>query len=62
MLYGVNFLAEVGYFRKADRFWTREDFPEARRNLQIIEAKIRSMRSADASLKDALATLEELKR
>ena len=28
--YGVSFLRETGYFRREDRFWTDQDFPEAK--------------------------------
>lgn len=27
--YGASFLARIGYFDRADRFWTNRDFPEA---------------------------------
>jgi hypothetical protein len=27
--YGASFLARIGYFDKADRFWTDREFPDA---------------------------------
>jgi hypothetical protein len=40
--FGVAFLARIGYFDKAKRFWTSEDFPEAEANRQHIIAFIKA--------------------
>jgi len=37
--YGVSFLRETGYFRREERFWTDQDFPNAKAVSDRIEAK-----------------------
>ena len=56
--YGVSFLRETGYFRREDRFWTDQDFPEAEKVRKQIEARIKSIGLNDPGLKDAYNTLE----
>jgi len=41
--YGVNFLEETGYFDRANRFWTNQDFPDADSVRNRIEAKLKSI-------------------
>jgi hypothetical protein len=55
--YGVSFLKETGYFRREDRFWTDQDFPEAKAIHDRIEAKLKSTGLNDPGLKDAYETL-----
>lgn len=47
--FGVNFLARMGYFNKARRFWTTEDFPEAEANREKIVAFIRAHQNTGAA-------------
>jgi len=56
--YGVNFLAELGYFQSKDRFWTDQQFPESRSVHDHIEAKLKSMGLNDPGLKEAYDTLQ----
>ena len=55
--YGVSFLQETGYFRREDRFWTDQDFPNAKAVRDQIEAKLKSIGLNDPGLKDAYETL-----
>jgi len=56
--YGISFLREAGYFRREDRFWTNQDFPEAKAVHDRIEAKLKSLGPNDPKLKDAFETLQ----
>ena len=56
--YGVDFLQEVGYFNRQNRFWTSEDFPEAKAVRDRIEASLRQLGLHDPGLKDAYETLQ----
>jgi hypothetical protein len=56
--YGVDFLAELGYFQRKDRFWTDQEFPGSRAVHDRIEAKLRSMGTGDPGLKEAYDTLQ----
>jgi hypothetical protein len=58
--YGVYFLRETGYFRREDRFWTDQDFPDAKSVHDRIEAKIKSMGLNDSGLKQAYEALQAL--
>jgi hypothetical protein len=55
--YGVSFLRETGYFRREDRFWTDQDFPNAKAVRDSIEAKLKSIGLNDRGLKDAYESL-----
>jgi hypothetical protein len=55
--YGVSFLRETGYFRPEERFWTDQDFPNAKAVADRIEAKLKSIGLNDPGLKDAYETL-----
>ena len=55
--YGVSFLIETGYFNREDRFWTNQDFPNAKTVRNHIEAKLKSIGLNDSGLKDAYDTL-----
>jgi hypothetical protein len=55
--YGVEFLNETGYFQSKDRFWTDQNFPEAKTVHDRIKAKIISIGLNDPGLKDAYETL-----
>ena len=55
--YGVSFLQDAGYFRREDRFWTDQDFPDAKAVADRIEAKLKSIGLNDPGLKDAYETL-----
>jgi hypothetical protein len=55
--YGVTFLVETGFFRRQDRFWTDQDFPEATAIHDHIKTRLKSMGFNDPKLKDAYETL-----
>jgi hypothetical protein len=56
--YGVDFLAELGYFQSKDRFWTDQQFPKSKAVHDRIEAKLKSMLLSDPGLKEAYDTLQ----
>jgi hypothetical protein len=56
--YGIWFLQETGYFRPADRFWTKRDFPESRAVRARIAAKLNSIGLSDPGLREAYETLQ----
>jgi hypothetical protein len=56
--YGVDFLQEVGYFNHQNRFWTNQDFPNAKAIHDRIEAKLKSTGLHDPGLKDAYQNLQ----
>ncbi len=55
--YGVAFLSETGYFQKEKRFWTDENFPEAKSVREHIKAKLLSIGLNNPGLQDAYETL-----
>ena len=58
--YGVSFLREAGYFQRDKRFWTDQDFPQAKAVHDRIEAKIQSIGLNDPGLKDTYNTLHAM--
>ena len=56
--YGVDFLAELGYFQSKDRFWTEQQFPESKVVHDRIEAKLKSMGLSDSGLREAYNALQ----
>ncbi len=56
--YGVDFLAELGYFQSEDRFWTDQQFPESTAIRGQIETKLKSTGLQDPGLKEAYDTLQ----
>jgi hypothetical protein len=59
--YGVYFLNETGYFRPQDRFWTTQDFPEAKTIREHIEARLKHIGLAGSGIREAYETLESTK-
>ena len=57
--YGVYFLRETGYFRREDRFWTDQDFPDAAAVRERIESKLKSTGLNDPEMRSAYEVLEE---
>jgi hypothetical protein len=57
-IYGVAFLKETGYFRREDRFWTTQDFPEARAVHDRIEARLKSIGLNDPGMHSAYGILQ----
>jgi len=61
--FGTAFLARIGYFDKARRFWTDEEFPgaaEAKRHIAAyIQAHLGSGGEGGSYYRDALALLDE---
>lgn len=57
--YGVYFLRDTGYFNRQDRFWTDQDFPNAKSAHDKIEAKLKSIGFGDPGIRDAYKMLEE---
>jgi hypothetical protein len=55
--YGVSFLREAGYFRREDRFWTDQEFPEAQGVSDRIDARLKAIGLNDPGLKSAYQTL-----
>ena len=55
--YGVAFLSETGYFDSKNRFWTSQNFPEAKSVQNQIETKLMSIGLKSSGLKDAYETL-----
>ena len=55
--YGVAFLSETGYFESKNRFWTNQDFPDAKAVRNRIEAKLLSIGLKSSGLRDAYETL-----
>jgi hypothetical protein len=47
--FGVGFLARIGYFDKAKRFWTKEDFPDAELQRKQIISFIRAHQDTGAA-------------
>jgi hypothetical protein len=59
--YGVSFLTEAGYFRREDRFWTDQDFPDSQAIRERIEAKLKSTGLNDPNMRDAYDQLQAVK-
>ena len=59
-MYGVAFLKEAGYFRRDERFWTSQDFPEARTIHDRIEAKLKTIGTCDPDMRSAYEILQAL--
>ena len=38
--YGVSFLDQIGYWNKAQRFWTDDEFPDATKTCDLIAARV----------------------
>ena len=58
--YGVEFLAEIGYFQSKDRFWTDQQFLESKTVHDRIETKLKSIGLNDSGLKEAYDKLQAL--
>ena len=59
-MYGVAFLKEAGYFRRDERFWTSQDFPEARTVHDRIEARLKAIGTSDPDMRSAYEILQAL--
>ena len=59
--YAVSFLRETGYFRREDRFWTGQEFPEANAVRDRIAARLQSIGLSDPGLKDAYDQLQSVR-
>jgi len=59
--YGVSFLKDAGYFRSQDRFWTDQDFTEAKTIRDHIETRLKTIGLNDPGLKDAYDALQGTK-
>jgi len=55
--YGVAFLSETGYFQNKNKFWTDQNFPEAKVVHDHIQAKLTSIGLKSSGLRDAYETL-----
>ena len=56
--YGVDFLAEIGYFDPKGRFWTEETFPDAENVRDRIGMKLKQTGLNDPKLSGVYAVLE----
>jgi hypothetical protein len=57
MQYGTNFLRDLGFFQKAERFWTTQDFPQAKAIHAQIRAKLDAMGHSGTELSRAYKRL-----
>jgi hypothetical protein len=55
--YGVAFLSETGYFESKNRFWTNQNYPEAKSVHNQIESKLMSIGLKSSGFRDAYETL-----
>jgi hypothetical protein len=60
MQYGVNFLREVGFFRKSERFWTQQEFPQAKAIHAQIKARLEAMGHQGTELSRAFRHLGDV--
>jgi hypothetical protein len=51
---------DTGYFRRDERFWTSQDFPEARTIHDRIEARLKTIGTSDPSMRSAYEILQAL--
>ncbi|HEV2248099.1 MAG TPA: hypothetical protein VGW37_15735 [Terriglobia bacterium] len=56
--YWVCFLQDAGYFHREERFWTDQEFPDAKAIHDRIEARLKSIGLNDSKLKDAFEILQ----
>ncbi len=56
--YGVWFLQETGYFQRSGRFWTDQNFPDAKVVHERIEAKLKATGLKDSNLREAYESLQ----
>lgn len=57
----VLFLYEIGFFDKANRFWTQQEFPQARGIAKRIAKKIHELKLDDPESQTALMIVESVK-
>lgn len=57
MHYGVRFLCDVGFFRKKERFWTDQDFPEAKAIHAQLKSHLEGISSRGAEFEGAYKKL-----
>jgi hypothetical protein len=60
MNFGVLFLRDTGFFNKRDRFWTDENFPQAKDVYQRIKARLESAGSQTPELKRAYRNITRI--
>jgi hypothetical protein len=58
--YGVLFLRDLGYFQRERRFWTNEDFPDAKAVHDRLEARLGAAGLNDPNIKSAYDALHEM--
>lgn len=56
--YGAWFLEETGYFRRAERFWTDQEFPDSGAVRNRIAAKLNSTGLGDSGMREAFESLQ----
>ena len=59
--YGVWFLTDAGYFRREDRFWTDEDFPDSQAVHDRIKLRLESIGLGDLGLREAYESLQAVR-
>ena len=59
--YGVWLLRDSGFFRRKERFWTDQDFAQAKEAHDRIEVPLRQIGLKDPGLRDAYETLRAFK-
>ena len=55
--FGVSFLDEIGFWNKANRYWTDKTFPEAAHLCCVIKARMTELKLKSALAEDALQKL-----
>jgi hypothetical protein len=56
--YDVRLLQQAGYLGRGNRFWTTQDFADAKSVHDRIESKLKQLRLYDPGLKYAYETLQ----
>jgi hypothetical protein len=57
--FGVAFLDIAGYWDPGKRFWTKQEFPDARSTCERIKTKLKALAPNSLESQSALATLED---
>jgi hypothetical protein len=56
--YGVSFLDEIGYWSKAERFWTADEFPNATAVCELIAGRVAELPQHHWETQGALRRLD----
>ena len=56
--YGVSFLDQIGYWKKAQRFWTDDEFPDAIKKCELIVGRVAELPLHQWEAREALRRLD----